>query len=122
VLDVATGFMNTEPQPKSGGGGPLGITLDPNGSNMWFTQGSYNGYVGDQVASVVPSNGTITEYSLNIASANPDQIVYDPADGNLWFTEVSANKIGRINPTNKAVAEFAVPTAGARPTMITVDP
>ncbi len=119
VFSDASGLSYSEFLPTTNGG-PLGITLGPDG-NMWFTESEYNYSAGDQIATVQPSNGKITEYALNTASANPDQIVYDPADGNIWFTEQSVNKVGRINPTTKAVGEYAVPS-GSNPSTITVDP
>jgi hypothetical protein len=66
-------------------------------------------------------SATITELATPTAGANPAGITAGP-DGNLWFTELSANRIGMINPATHAIAEFPVPTASAGLNWITTGP
>jgi virginiamycin B lyase len=68
----------------------------------------------------VPS--TVKELApLPTANAAPTGIT-TAADGSLWFTELSANKLGRLNPTTGALTEYAVPTAASAPEQITASP
>jgi len=65
-------------------------------------------------------SGTVTEFPLPTAGADPLDITSGP-DGNLWFTEFGANQIGRITPSG-VVTEFPIPTADSAPAGITAGP
>src|SRR5579862_597597 len=84
------------------GFGGWGITEGPPGTGVWFTEVD-----GNRIGNVTAS-GTVVEYPLPTAHANPTGIV--AACGNLWFTETGSNKIGEITPTGK-ITEFKVPSA-----------
>jgi hypothetical protein len=78
---------------------------------VWFTE-----FNADQIGRITDT-GTVTEYPIPTAGAEPLDIVSGP-DGNLWFTEFGANQIGRITPSG-VITEFPIPTAGSGPAGIT---
>ncbi len=95
--------------------GLFSITAGPDG-NLWFTEA--NARNGNKIGRIT-TGGSITEFSLLTAAAQPLFIVTGP-DGNLWFTEENANQVGRITPTG-TITEFPI-GANKFPGPITVGP
>jgi virginiamycin B lyase len=102
---------------------PNFITTGPDG-NLWFTDTSAN-----LIGRFNPSTDAFTEYPIptqvslgwNGNSSYPTGITAGP-DGNIWFTEMTAGKIGMINPTTGAIREFSLPDSQSEPTVITSGP
>src|SRR5207248_1531180 len=72
---------------------------------MWFTESNAG-----QVGHVSPK-GSIAEYPLPTATAQPSAIAGAPAGG-AWFTEPSANRVGHIDPHGD-IDQYRIPTANA---------
>jgi streptogramin lyase len=94
--------------------GEKAVTAGPDG-NVWFTD-----FTAGMIGRLTTSTGTITEFPVAGAGADPYGIAAGP-DGNLWFTETLGNRIGRITPTG-AVTEFDIPTLDSGPHGITAGP
>ena len=60
---------------------------------MWFTETT-----GNKIGRITPA-GTITEYAIPTANANPEDISAG-TDGDIYFTEANSNKLGYLNPTD----------------------
>jgi streptogramin lyase len=67
--------------------------------NLWFTE--FYGVDSDHIGRIAP-RGTIAEFPIPTANANPNGIVSAP-DGNLWFAESSGNKIAYITLSGNIV-------------------
>ena len=113
---------------------PVGITLGPGGTGLWFTEQNTN-RIGE-----ITTTGAITEFNISLSGSQPRGIVLGP-DSNMWFTQSLANAttttctghhcstststktgyIGRITP-NGTISEFAIPYAYSRPFWITSGP
>jgi streptogramin lyase len=91
---------------------PMGITLDPEGLDAWFTE---TGRIGR-----ITQAGTITEYPIPTPNSDPRGITRG-GDGNIWFTEYAASKIGMITP-NGVITEFPTLTPLSYPDGITFGP
>lgn len=89
IAKITTGGAITEYSYPSGATANSygGVTTGPDG-NVWFTE--YNNQI---VAKIVPSTGTITEYSVSALGCNPTSIV-SGGDGNLYFA--CSNYMGQI--------------------------
>src|SRR5208283_5462589 len=88
------------------GTGGAGITVGPNGEDLWFLDQSTN-----QVGHLSIAEGAVTnEYLVPTPGASLYGIAAGP-DGNLWFTEYNTNKIGRIT-TAGSITEFPGPPYG----------
>jgi uncharacterized protein (TIGR03437 family) len=95
-------FLTTSSEGKGG----TGITVGPNGEDIWFLDQSTN-----QVGRLSIAAGVVTnEYLVPTPGANLYGIAAGP-DGNLWFTEYDTNKIGRIT-TAGSITEFPGPPYG----------
>jgi streptogramin lyase len=66
-------------------------------------------------------HGTVTEFSLYTAGANPNGITVGP-DGNIWFTETDANKIGVLVLPYGYVNEYTLPSPASDPSGIVAGP
>jgi streptogramin lyase/serine/threonine protein kinase len=97
----------------TGSGGPLDITVGPDGS-LWFTEPQSN-----RIGRMTPQ-GAVTEFPLPNANSQPVAIVKGP-DGALWFTEQQGNQIGRITPQG-IISEFPLPIANSQPMGIVAAP
>jgi virginiamycin B lyase len=105
-------FLTTGSVPGTGG---TGITVGPNGEDIWFLDQSTN-----QVGHLSIAAGAVTnEYLVPTPAAFLYRIAAGP-DGNLWFTEYNTNKIGRIT-TAGSITEFPGPPYGC-PRGITAGP
>ena len=93
---------------------PEAITLGPDG-NVWFLEKNAN-----KIGRITPS-GTITEFAIPTAKAQPFGGIVTGPDGALWFTEDEANKIGRISIFG-TITEFTIPTANSFPSGIVKGP
>ncbi len=87
----------------------VGITLDPEGFDAWFTE---TGRIGR-----ITQAGTITEYTIPTPNSDPRGITRG-SDDNIWFTEYAASKIGMITPDG-TITEFPTPTPLSYPDGIT---
>src|SRR5437016_12646171 len=85
----------------SGGNGPNGIVLGPDG-NFWVVETD-----GNTIDRITPKI-KVTHFPIPTSQSIPAEITVGP-DGNLWFTEEIGNKIGRITPQG-VITEFPVPT------------
>lgn len=83
------------------------IVNGPDG-NLWITQGGATNAIARMTTA-----GTITEFALSTADAQPLGIARGN-DGAIWFTEEKASRIGRIT-TSGAISEYPTPTANAEP-------
>ncbi len=93
-----------------------GIPIGPDGA-LWFTEDCAG-----KIGRITPG-GSIVEYPLPDASANPIDITAGQ-DGNLWFTESDryvGNKIGRITPSG-IITEYTLPTPSSFPFGIAAGP
>jgi virginiamycin B lyase len=96
--------------------GPIGITAGADGS-MWFTE--YNGNMISSIATAKSVSGaavgTITEYPLPAAAANPFGTTLGPAiitkapDGDLFFSETNSES----QTTNAMIGRFTTSSAAA---------
>jgi virginiamycin B lyase len=98
--------------PLSSGAFAIDIAQGADGA-LWFTEGRGN------AIGRLALDGTITEYPLPTAGANPTQIVAG-SDGALYFVE-SAGNVGRIT-TDGVVTEYPMPGPDALPDAIVVAP
>ena len=90
IAQVSTSgvILNEFPTTGSAIGEANFITNAPDGA-IWFTDTSHN------AIGRITTSGTITEFTIPTASANPNGITVGP-DGNLWFTEGGMHRIGVI--------------------------
>ena len=88
----------------------FGIASGSDG-NMWFTEPAGQQADGTPISAKIgriTTRGVITEFPLQTANGNPDEITRGP-DSDMWFTETGTNKIGRIT-SNGTITEFSLPT------------
>jgi streptogramin lyase len=95
----------------------LGIVAGPDG-RLWFAEGPIPSNLGRIGA--ITTSGTLTEYTINSASAEASAITVGP-DGNLWFTDLALNRIGKIT-TAGTITEYATPQTNSSPDGITLGP
>lgn len=69
-----------------------------------------------------PAPGTIVEYTIPTANAQPGAITQGP-DGNMWFLETAtgANKIAKITAAG-TITEYPLPTSNAFPSALVSGP
>ncbi|MBU8899363.1 hypothetical protein KRR26_27475 [Corallococcus sp. M34] len=84
----------TECAVPTPGGGPLALSLGPDG-NLWFVERLSN-----QVARIT-RDGVITEFALPALDSVPAGIVFAPPgpfclDAHLWFTEFAGDRLGKV--------------------------
>jgi streptogramin lyase len=89
---------------------PSGITTAP-GGNLWFVEPG-----GDDVASVNPVTGKVTEYPIPTAGSGADRIALGP-DGDLWFNEPNIGKVAQLSPATGAIKEIDFPGGGVPESM-----
>ena len=97
---------------------PGAITQGPDGA-LWFTEILLTGpefNTGGGSIGRITTTGSISEFSLPTADAQPAGITLGP-DGNLWFTEFAKNQVAKIRPTG-TVNEFPLPNANSQPDAI----
>lgn len=108
--------------PLGPGTRPTAIVAGPDG-NLWFAGVQYlpGSNFADVVGKVTPA-GKVTEFQLDMHSANLglSDIAVGP-DGNLWFTVGGRPKVGRITTAGE-VKEFELPAADAKPGSIVAGP
>ena len=76
------------PTPNSG---PMGITLSPDGNNVWFTE-----ITGNKISSLNIESNRILEYPTGEESG-PTLLTFD-STGILWITQSYSNNILRAEP------------------------
>jgi virginiamycin B lyase len=91
------------------------ITIDPDTTDLWFTE--YAGRIGKMTQA-----GVFTEYPVTTGSASPFGITIDADTGDLWFTEYAtvANHIGQMTQAG-VCTEYDITTASSNPYGITID-
>ncbi|HXB05143.1 MAG TPA: hypothetical protein VNY77_09810 [Candidatus Angelobacter sp.] len=103
-------------------GGPVGITVGPDG-DIWITTNALGQGRQDWIVHLA-RNGDLVQYPAGKGSGDtssgPEAITLGP-DGNLWFTEFWTNRIGRMTPAG-ALTEFPIPTSGSGPRGIVAGP
>lgn len=70
--------------------GPAGITPGPDG-NVYVADANAQ----DLIARIDPTTGTVTDFAVPTAGADPWGIAQGP-DGNVWFAEASTGKVGML--------------------------
>src|SRR5262245_39846810 len=100
------------------GTGPRGLTFGPAGALYIAETGSNIG--GNAIGRLLP-NGDLKHFFLPAGAGSPWGITTGP-DEKIWFTEVSAGKVGRLDPATGSIVEFQLPTANSQPQGIVVGP
>ncbi|MFO0950551.1 MAG: MBG domain-containing protein [Isosphaeraceae bacterium] len=72
---------------------PWGIAAAPDGG-IYFTEP-----VAGSIGVLDPKNGSVQEYSLNVAGAQPRRLIA-AADGNIWFTAGTGGRVGFITTSS----------------------
>jgi virginiamycin B lyase len=93
---------------------PTDIAVGPDGA-LWFTE-AYGNNIGR-----ITTGGSITEYPVPTAGAQPFGIVAGP-DNALWFTEFVGGNIGRITTAGVVTNEYPTTTPNSGPWGITAGP
>jgi DNA-binding beta-propeller fold protein YncE len=89
-LDIRDGKIEliNVPTPSSG---PMGITLSPDGKNIWFTE-----ITGNKISSLNIESSTILEYPTGEESG-PTLLTFD-STGISWVTQSYSNNILQVQP------------------------
>jgi len=82
-IDRQTFTEFSVPTPDSN---PYQVALDSNG-NAWFTE-----FSGDRLGEVL-TNGSVKEFQIPIASANPTGLAVDPRTNRVWFNLLDTSGI-----------------------------
>jgi virginiamycin B lyase len=93
------------------GSAPRGLTFGPGGALFIAESGTNIG--GNAIARLSP-NGELKHFFLPAGAGAPWGIALGP-DGKIWFTEVSAGKVGRLDPQTGNIDEFPLPTPNSQP-------
>lgn len=83
---------------------------------LWFTI-----YVSNQIGRLDPKSGKMTVIQLpskmvreDGRTPTPYGLDINPLDGSVWYTQMTANKIGRIDPKTLRVQDWVPPVFGPR--------
>lgn len=112
VLDSGDNETITEYTLPTISSEPYDIVIGPD-EKIWFTELS-----GDRIGKLDPSNGSISEVTLDTGSA-PKGIAIGP-DGQLWFALSGTDKIGRLSTSATSAETFAL-TASTGPHRLVSD-
>ncbi len=103
---------------------PAAITSGPDG-NLWFTEGPGSEDSGGKIGKLVPSTGTITEYSISAPSGSQATAITAGPDGNLWFVVQAsggADKVGKIVPSTGTITLYPITSQSGDEWGITAGP
>ena len=78
----------------------LGVLAPGPGNTVWFTALHAN-KIGR-----ITTFGSITEYDIPTANAQPAGIIAGPNDGKMWFTEFNVDKVASLTMPLPQVVEF----------------
>lgn len=95
------------------GSSPTFITSGPLQNTLVFSD------PGQNKMGQITTTGTVTEWSIPTANANPLGLAVGP-DQKVYFAENSASKIGVLDPSTGTITEIPTLTPNAGPTMVTL--
>lgn len=93
------------------GSGPRGLVFGPD--RALYIAESGNNTAGNAIGRLLPT-GALKHFSLPAGAGGPWGITVGP-DDKIWFTEVSAGKVGRLDPATGTFREFPLPTPDSQP-------
>jgi streptogramin lyase len=93
------------------GSAPRGLAFGPDGALYVAESGTNIG--GNAIGRLLPT-GVLKQFFLPAGAGAPWGIAVG-SDGKIWFTEVSAGKVGRLDPADGTFREFPLPTANSQP-------
>ncbi|MFI5449893.1 MAG: CFI-box-CTERM domain-containing protein [Candidatus Bathyarchaeia archaeon] len=106
----------TVPTPQSG---PSALSLDEKGRCCWFLE-----YYGNKIGHFDENTGTIQEWTLPVANANPYDLAVSSVSGSvvLWGTEIGLDRVFAFWPNTGAVREYSLPHGETGVGYISVEP
>jgi virginiamycin B lyase len=93
------------------GSAPRGIVFGPDKA-LYIAESGTN--IGGNAIGRLLATGELKQFFLPAGAGAPWGITVGP-DDKIWFTEVSAGKVGRLDPATGAFREFPLPTPNSQP-------